>query len=1116
MKNIEYNHLKIEKAIQKEWAKNTIYKTEQKSKKKPFYVLDMFPYPSGAGLHVGHPRGYIGSDVYARFKRMQGFNVLHPMGFDAFGLPAEQYAVQTGKHPSIITKAAIKRYKSQLEQIGFSYDWSREVQTIDPEYYKWTQVIFLKIYNSFFDIKKQKARHIEELVAIFEKEGNRKINEYTAHSDVEVFSKIDWKNFSPKEKQDVLMKYRIAYEGYAEVNWCAELGTVLANDEVLEKDGKLVSERGDFPVEKKSMRQWFMRISAYGDRLISGLDLVDFEQSTKETQKNWIGKSVGSEIEFKTTINRTIKVFTTRADTLFGVTYVVLSPEHKNIGEFLVQSKNMAEVSKYVREAKEKMKGAETEGKEKTGVCLEGVFAINPVNGEQVSVWVGDYVLASYGTGAVMAVPAHDERDFEFAKKYNLPIKKVIEPLVVDIEGDSAIAQDLPFIKRDNICVVLRNPKNDTYLVTNWKNHNMHGLVTGGIDKGEDIVECAKREILEETGYKNIIFTFNPNFAVQTKFFHRVKKENRWARYQILFFDLLDEQREEVCQSELDIHELLWKNKNELKTYFSVAEGIYSSHLILDKNYIFTDYGILVDCGEFTGFTSEKAKKEITEFVGGKLVTKYKMRDAIFARQRYWGEPIPLQYIDAPLKVFFLKRSLKKDWENSFKKYAIEIISKEGWDISVYVEKKDIKHFIPIAQKYLENGPFYFDISGSLQYICYKDKIFDLSKKGENEKAKIYGRKLNINEEQLDWQEGIKIEKLIKEVKEKDLPLKLPNVKSYKPTGTGESPLAGVASWVNAGYETNTMPGWAGSSWYFLRYMDPKNKKALVGDDAINYYKNVDMYVGGTEHNTGHLLYARFWHKVLFDLGITKTQEPFKALRHQGMIGGADGRKMSKRWGNVINPDDVVKTYGADTLRIFEMFLGPFDAHLPWSEDGIIGSRRFVERVWRVSHRVGDFKASPTDHVYSEFEKILHKTIKKVTDDIEAFAFNTAISSLMICLNSMEKQEVLLKDDFKKFLQILAPFAPHMTDELWHVFGEKTSVHLSPWPTYNPKFLIESKVTIGIQVNGKVRGEVTVEKDMKKAGIQALVLLDENVQKYVTGPIKKFIYIPGKIISIVV
>ncbi len=836
VKKVEYNHLKIEAKVQKEWGTKNIYKTDTTSKKTPYYVLDMFPYPSGQGLHVGHPRGYIGSDVFARFKRMQGFNVLHPMGFDAFGLPAEQYAVTTGKHPSFITESAIKRYKKQLEGIGFSYDWSREIETIDPEYYKWTQVIFLKIYNSFYDTKKAKARSIDELVKIFEKEGNGKVNEYTTHDDVTVFSKTDWKNFSPKEKQDVLMKYRLAYEGYAEVNWCKELGTVLANDEVLEKDGRLVSERGDFPVEKKSMRQWFMRISAYGDRLLSGLEKIDFPESTKEIQKNWIGKSEGSEIDFQVKIQEgnsehKITVFTTRADTLFGATYVVLAPEHPLVVALMPHMENREKVEQFIEAQQKKTIEERQDTKEKIGIQLHGVSAINPANKEVLPVWIANYVLMNYGTGAVMAVPLHDERDREFAEKYHLEIL------------------DRPLVDRI----------------------------------------------------------------------------------------------------------------------------------------------------------------EITKKVGGKLVTKYKMRDAIFARQRYWGEPIPL----------------------------------------------------------------------------------------------IHDKKTG----------------LIKEVPLSKLPLKLPNVKSYKPSGTGESPLASVKTWTDAGYETNTMPGWAGSSWYFLRYLDAKNKKVFAGDKTLEYWsKNkkqktglVDMYVGGSEHATGHLLYARFWNKVLFDLGLVKTDEPFQALRHQGMIGGADGRKMSKRWGNVINPDDVVKTYGADTLRVFEMFLGPFGAHLPWSEDGITGSRRFVERVWRASYKVteGDVQSK-------ELQKVLHKTIKKVTEDIESFNFNTAVSAMMICLNEIEKQDSIDVKDFKLFLQILAPFASHMTEALWQSYGEKNSIHLSAWPKYNPKLIVDTEITLGVQVNGKVRGEVTLTVDADQKTVEALVSQNENVQKYITGPIKKFIYIPGKIISIVV
>lgn len=1003
MKKIaQFNHTKIEKQIQKKWDSEKIYKAENKSKKKPFYVLDMFPYPSGSGLHVGHPRGYIGSDVYARFKRMQGYNVLHPMGFDAFGLPAEQYAITTGKHPSIITKAAVKRYKKQLEQIGFSYDWEREVQTIDPEYYKWTQWIFLQIYNSWFDTKKQKARPIAELVTLFEKEGNSKVNDISVHSDIETFSKIDWKNYSLKERQDVLMKYRLAYEGYAEVNWCKDLGTVLANDEVLEKDGKLVSERGEYPVERKSMRQWFMRITAYADRLLAGLETVDFLDSTKEAQRNWIGKSVGSEIEFKTSINRTIKVFTTRVDTLFGVTYVVLSPEHPNIGEFLVQAKNMAEVSKYVREAKEKAKNINTEDKEKTGIVLEGIYAINPANGEEVPVWVADYVLASYGTGAVMAVPAHDERDFEFAQKYKLPIKQVIAPYIY-LTGTEAPRSNENVTRINCATAVLKHWNEDKYYVIKF--NNAYGFIGGKMEDGEiDKEETIKREILEESGYKNfknIKTIFEHAYGRGFKSRKQVEDE---GRDQVFYVQLSNSEKNEI----LDEHtkEGFWLTKEEifkLDNLFDHHKFYFESFC---KNKIFTDYGVLANSNQFDGLTSEEAKKKITEFVGGKLVTKYKMRDAIFARQRYWGEPIPL----------------------------------------------------------------------------------------------IHDKKTE----------------LIKEVPVSKLPLKLPNVKSYTPTGNGESPLASVKSWVSEGYETNTMPGWAGSSWYFLRYMDPQNKKSLVGDSAVDYWKNVDMYVGGTEHNTGHLLYARFWHKFLFDIGVAKTEEPFKALRHQGMIGGTDGRKMSKRWGNVINPDDVVQTYGADTLRVFEMFLGPFEAHLPWSEDGIIGSRRFIDRIWRVNSKIESATKIKADSQYEAFEKVLHKTIKKVSEDIESFAFNTAVSAMMICLNEMEKLEKIKETDFQKFLQILSPFAPYITDALWNTFQVKESIHVSTWPIYDVKKTIDTEITIGVQINGKTRGEITFPKESSQEEVIEHVLKDQTLSKYIQTTPKKVIYIPGKILNIII
>ncbi len=864
----KYDHTKIEKKWQKAWESQGTYKTlnpstgsgqEPSKKKRPkMYVLDMFPYPSGAGLHVGHPRGYIASDVYARMKRMAGFNVLHPMGFDSFGLPAEQYAIQTKKHPGPFTDTLVAQYKKQLEIIGLSYDWSREVATHRPDYYKWTQWIFLQLYDAWYDTKKNTARPIAELIASFEKNGSKSIAAVTDNKMT--FSVKEWKSFSALEQQSILMRYRLAYEGFAEVNWCEGLGTVLANDEIVDGPTGPVSERGGFPVIKKPMRQWFMRITAYADRLLQDLQPLDWPNNIKEIQKNWIGKSEGSEIEFAIGTGNdsfaAVPVFTTRVDTLLGVTYIVLAPEYPLIAEWKNNITNWSAVQKYIKNTagkteQERMMDKHpslpeaTNGRGKTGIQLDGLYAINPANGEQVPVWIADYVLASYGTGAVMGVPQHDERDHAFATKYKLPI----------------------------------------------------------IDRP------------------------------------------------------------------------------------------------------------LVDA------------KKITKEVGGKMVTKYKMRDAIFARQRYWGEPIPLRHE--------------------------------------------------------ANG-------------------------------------------------------VIVSLKEKQLPLQLPNVKSYEPSGNGESPLARVKEWVKEGYETNTMPGWAGSSWYFLRYMDPHNAKAFAGDKAIDYWQDVDMYVGGAEHATGHLLYSRFWHKFLYDMKYVPVKEPFKALRNQGLIGGADGRKMSKRWGNVVNPDEVVKSYGADSLRLFEMFLGPFESHLPWSTEGIIGSRRFIERVWRlatslraVNHsrvsgeHISTARTKDRENGYqretSRSHKILNKTIKKVTEDIENFAFNTAVSSLMICLNEFEKSGVS-EHDFKLFLQLLAPFAPYVTEELWNTFGGATakSIHLSGWPTYDPKLLIEDEVTIGVQINGKVRGELTIVADATAKIIESAALALPRIQEHLKGmTVKKVIVVPGRVINIV-
>lgn len=794
----EYNHLKIEPKWRKVWEKKAVNKTKDGTKGKKFYILDMFPYPSGQGLHVGHPRGFIATDVYSRYKRMHGFNVLHPMGWDAFGLPAENYAIKNKMSPKVAMAKNIKRYKEQISMIGLNYDWSREINTTDPAYYKWTQWAFLQMF-----------------------------------------------------------KKGLVKESYEPINWCPSCKTGLANEDL---DGANCERCGTL-VEKKPMRQWVIEITKYADRLLSDLDeLKDWPEHVKDAQRNWIGRSEGSELWFNIkNSEEKITVFTTRPDTFYGVTYVVLAPENNLVDKLKPQIKNWSEVEKYREEVKVKTEIERTAtDKNKTGVRLLGVEAKHPLTKEIIPVFIADYVLNNYGTGAVMAVPAHDERDFAFAKKYNLPIKEVI---------------------------------------------------VGG----------------------------------------------------------------------------------------NVSEKAYVAG------------GLLINSAEFDGMDNEKAKKEITDLADGVQKVTYKLKDWVFSRQRYWGEPMPL----------------------------------------IHCEKCGV-----VA------------------------------------------------------------------VPEKELPVTLPNVKFYEPTGTGESPLAAIAKWVNtkcpecggkAKRETNTMPQWAGSSWYYLRYIDPKNKKALVDKKKEKYWSPVDLYVGGGEHNTRHLIYARFWHKFLYDIGAVNYKEPFSKLMNLGMILGSDNRKMSKRWGNVVNPDDVVKNVGADTLRVYEMFMGPFDQEIAWSTDNMVGSRRFLDKVWKLQDKIVKKKIAEN----KDFETLLHKTIKKVTEDILNFSFNTAISAFMILVNAMEKAEIT-RTDYEILLKLLAPFAPHMTEEIWANLGHKKSIHLEKWPEYDEKKIVSDKTVIIVQINGKPRASFEMPVGSNQAEIEKVAMNREDVSKWLMGKeIKKKMLIKEKILMII-
>ena len=917
---MEYNFGEIEKRWQQYWADREVYRVTEDTTKPKFYVLDMFPYPSGAGLHVGHPLGYIASDIFSRYKRLKGFNVLHPMGYDAYGLPAEQYAIQTGQHPAITTKNNIARYREQLDKIGFSYDWSREVQTCDPEYYKWTQWAFIRMFRSYYCNQAQQARPVDELIEVFSQQGTAGLD--LACTEPMSFTADEWNAKTEKEQQEVLMNYRIAYLGDTLVNWCPQLGTVLANDEVSEG----LSIRGGYPVEQKKMRQWCLRVSAYAQRLLDGLDEVDWTESLKETQRNWIGRSVGAVMKFETTGGISFDIFTTRADTIFGATFMVLAPESELVEQLTTPDRRQA-VDEYILKTKKRTERERIADKSVSGV-FSGSYASHPFSGEPLPIWISDYVLAGYGTGAIMAVPAHDSRDYAFAKHFDLPIIPLIE----------------------------------------------------GCDISEESFD-AKEGILMNSGFLN---------------------------------------------------------------GFPVKEAIV------------------------------KAIEEVEKRNLGYRKVNFRLRDAIFSRQRYWGEPFPVYY-------------------------------KEGM-------------------------PYTLD--------------------------------------------------------EGELPLELPEVDKYLPTETGEPPLGRARNWqTKEGYplELSTMPGFAGSSAYYLRYMDPRNDQALVSKEANSYWRSVDLYIGGTEHATGHLIYSRFWNKFLFDLGVSCEQEPFRKLVNQGMIQGRSNfvyrvkatntfvslnlkdqydvtpihvdvnmvhndvldleafrnwnpeykdaefileegkyvcgwavEKMSKSMFNVVNPDVIVENYGADTLRLYEMFLGPLELSKPWDTNGIDGVHRFLRRLWNLFHSNGAFTVSDDDPTKEEL-KSLHKLIKKVSFDIENFSFNTSVSAFMICVNELSQLKCNKRAVLSDLLICLAPFAPHIAEELWHKLGNEQTICDATFPEVNEAYLKEDVFSYAISFNGKSRYVLEFPADASNAEIERTVLEHPHSQKWLDGKSpKKVIIVPRKIVNIVV
>lgn len=939
---MEYNFKEIEKKWQNFWDKNKTFKTDIWDFSKPkYYALDMFPYPSGVGLHAGHPEGYTATDIISRMKRMQGYNVLHPMGYDSFGLPAEQYAVQTGNHPSKFTDENIETFTKQLKELGFDYDWDRCIATSDPAYYKWTQWIFKNLYEDGY------AKYID-----------------------------------------------------MPVNWCEELGTVLSNDEVI--DGK--SERGGFPVIRKNMRQLCIDQAAFAEKLLDGLDKIDWPASTKEIQKNWIGKSIGAHVDFKVDgYDESFTVFTTRCDTLFGATYCVLAPEHELVDKITTDEKR-EEVEAYKAACALKNDMERTElNKDKTGVFI-GAYAINPVNNARIPIYISDYVLASYGTGAIMAVPAHDDRDYEFAVKFNIPIIQVLEKVTgTPHDGEST---------KNSIVAIVYDEKNKKYLTINWGENGGRLFIGGSRHDGEEALECALREVEEETGYVDLEFV-----RELPRINHHYYAYNKDKYFNIdctgLLFKLKSDKQTIQNLDEDEKFSVEWVDEetiiNEVKDELHMKTYEYSKNpgaMIGD--------GIHINSEWLDGLNKKDAIDKMIEWLeshkAGSKKINYKMREWIFARQRYWGEPVPV------------------------------VIS--------------------------ENG-----------------ETHTLS--------------------------------------DEELPLVLPELDDYR-GHNGLAPLENAEEWktydkngINGTRETSTMPGSAGSSWYYLRYIDPNNDECFANQELLKHWMPVDLYVGGPEHAVGHLMYSRIWNHYLFDKGLSPVEEPFQKLVHQGMILGENGIKMGKRFPKyVVNPSDIVRDYGADTLRLYEMFMGPLEASKPWSSSGVEGAKKFLDRIWRLYTEENKI----TDEDNKNLERIYHATVKKVTNDYESLSFNTAISQLMVFINAVYKEDKFPRVYAEGFIKMLNPIAPHITEELWNtVLGHNDTIAFETWPEYDEEKTIDDEITIGVQVNGKLRGTITITQDANEETIKETALNEENVKRHLEDKeVVKVIVIKGKIVNIVV